>query len=133
MADKIRWGILSTANIGRKRVVPAMLNCQYGVVAGVAIGVEALSPPEDSTVGRLADQMALSIRGIAETPPGELKLSPAAEKVLADRRAAQRRAATQAAALRAASQPSSQPTTTDSTRTADIVAPMPWTCSAVGR
>lgn len=36
MAEKIRWGILSTANIGRKRVVPAMLDCQYGVVAGVA-------------------------------------------------------------------------------------------------
>lgn len=36
MTDKIRWGILSTANIARKRVVPAMLQCQYGVVAAVA-------------------------------------------------------------------------------------------------
>lgn len=36
MADKIRWGILSTANIGRKRVVPAMQLCERGVVAAVA-------------------------------------------------------------------------------------------------
>lgn len=36
MTDKIRWGILSTANIGRKRVVPAMQLCKHGVVAAVA-------------------------------------------------------------------------------------------------
>jgi predicted dehydrogenase len=36
MADKIRWGILSTARIGRDRVIPAMHLCQNGVVAAVA-------------------------------------------------------------------------------------------------
>lgn len=36
MGDKIRWGILSTANIGRKRVVPAMQQSSNGEVAAVA-------------------------------------------------------------------------------------------------
>jgi len=36
MADKIRWGILSTANIGRKRVIPAIQQSRNGVVAAVA-------------------------------------------------------------------------------------------------
>lgn len=35
MSDKIRWGILSTANIGR-RVIPAMQQSNNGVVAAVA-------------------------------------------------------------------------------------------------
>ncbi|MCB9450922.1 MAG: Gfo/Idh/MocA family oxidoreductase [Anaerolineaceae bacterium] len=36
MTDPIRWGILSTANIGRKRVIPAMKLARNGVVAAVA-------------------------------------------------------------------------------------------------
>lgn len=36
MPDKIRWGILSTANIGRGRVIPAMHLAKNGEVAAVA-------------------------------------------------------------------------------------------------
>jgi predicted dehydrogenase len=36
MADQIRWGILSTANIGAKRVIPAIQQSSNGVVAAVA-------------------------------------------------------------------------------------------------
>ncbi len=36
MADKVRWGILSTANIGRVRVIPAIQKSRNGVVAAVA-------------------------------------------------------------------------------------------------
>lgn len=36
MADQIRWGILSTANIGEKRVIPAIHKSKNGVVAAVA-------------------------------------------------------------------------------------------------
>jgi xylose dehydrogenase (NAD/NADP) len=36
MVDKIRWGILSSANIGRRRVVPAIQESKNGVVAAVA-------------------------------------------------------------------------------------------------
>lgn len=36
MADSIRWGILSTANIGRARVVPAMQQTRNGRVVAVA-------------------------------------------------------------------------------------------------
>ncbi|MBL8153885.1 MAG: Gfo/Idh/MocA family oxidoreductase [Anaerolineae bacterium] len=36
MTDKIRWGILSTANIGRRRVIPAFKLARNGVVAAVA-------------------------------------------------------------------------------------------------
>lgn len=36
MTEKIRWGILSTANIGRKRVVPAMQASAHGIVTAVA-------------------------------------------------------------------------------------------------
>lgn len=36
MGDRIRWGILSTANIGRKRVVPAIQKSSNGLVAAVA-------------------------------------------------------------------------------------------------
>jgi D-xylose 1-dehydrogenase (NADP+, D-xylono-1,5-lactone-forming) len=36
MPDKIRWGILSTAHIGRARVIPAMQKAKNGVVAAVA-------------------------------------------------------------------------------------------------
>ncbi|MBS0420092.1 MAG: Gfo/Idh/MocA family oxidoreductase [Proteobacteria bacterium] len=34
--DKVIWGILSTANIGIKRVIPAILSGQRGVVAAIA-------------------------------------------------------------------------------------------------
>ncbi len=36
MTDKIRWGILSTASIGRRRVIPAFKLARNGVVAAVA-------------------------------------------------------------------------------------------------
>lgn len=36
MTDKIRWGILSTANIGRKKVIPAIQQSSNGIVAAVA-------------------------------------------------------------------------------------------------
>ncbi|MEZ4669846.1 MAG: Gfo/Idh/MocA family oxidoreductase [Anaerolineae bacterium] len=36
MTDKIRWGILSTAGIGRKRVIPAFKLAKNGVVSAVA-------------------------------------------------------------------------------------------------
>jgi predicted dehydrogenase len=32
---KIRWGVLSTANIGRKKVIPAMQRCELAEVAGI--------------------------------------------------------------------------------------------------
>src|SRR5580698_6756301 len=34
--SKIRWGILSTANIGIKRVIPAIIAGRQGVIAGIA-------------------------------------------------------------------------------------------------
>lgn len=34
--EKIRWGILSTANIGIKRVIPAILSSQRGTIAAIA-------------------------------------------------------------------------------------------------
>lgn len=36
MTDRIRWGVLSTAGIGRKRVIPAIGKSSNGVVAAVA-------------------------------------------------------------------------------------------------
>ena len=36
MADTVRWGILSTANIGAKRVIPAIHKSVNGTVAAVA-------------------------------------------------------------------------------------------------
>jgi len=39
--DKVRWGILSTANIGRQRVIPGIQNSKNGVVRAIASrGVE---------------------------------------------------------------------------------------------
>ncbi len=39
--DKIRWGVLSTANIGRKKVIPAIQASERGEVAAVASRSEA--------------------------------------------------------------------------------------------
>ncbi|MGD0098476.1 MAG: Gfo/Idh/MocA family oxidoreductase [Terracidiphilus sp.] len=36
MNTKIRWGVLSTANIALKKVIPAMQRCSYGTVAAIA-------------------------------------------------------------------------------------------------
>ncbi|HWX80607.1 MAG TPA: Gfo/Idh/MocA family oxidoreductase [Steroidobacteraceae bacterium] len=36
IASKVKWGILSTANIGVKRVIPAIIAGQRGVVFGIA-------------------------------------------------------------------------------------------------
>ncbi len=42
MTEQIRWGILSTANIGRKRVIPAIKESRNGFAAAVASrGLEA--------------------------------------------------------------------------------------------
>ncbi|MCI0335375.1 MAG: Gfo/Idh/MocA family oxidoreductase [Planctomycetes bacterium] len=34
--DKIRWGVLSTAKIGREKVIPAIKHSQFGVVTAIA-------------------------------------------------------------------------------------------------
>src|SRR3989304_1059384 len=34
--DKIRWGVLSTARIGREKVIPAIQRSQLGVVTAIA-------------------------------------------------------------------------------------------------
>ena len=34
--SKVRWGVLSTANIGTGKVIPAMQRCRYGEVAAIA-------------------------------------------------------------------------------------------------
>ena len=34
--DKIRWGILSTAKIGRQKVIPAIQRSQFGRVTAIA-------------------------------------------------------------------------------------------------
>jgi predicted dehydrogenase len=36
MAKKIRWGVLSTANIGLKKVIPGMQRCEYASVDAIA-------------------------------------------------------------------------------------------------
>ncbi len=36
MSQKIRWGVLSTANIGLKKVLPAMQRGQYSTVTAIA-------------------------------------------------------------------------------------------------
>lgn len=36
MTDQIRWGILSTANIGIKRVIPAIKNSTNGIITAIA-------------------------------------------------------------------------------------------------
>lgn len=36
MSDKLRWGVLSTANIGLKKVIPAMQRGQYCTIAAIA-------------------------------------------------------------------------------------------------
>ncbi|RMF78505.1 MAG: gfo/Idh/MocA family oxidoreductase [Chloroflexi bacterium] len=36
MADKIRWGVISTANIGRKRVLPAIQQSRNGELVAIA-------------------------------------------------------------------------------------------------
>jgi predicted dehydrogenase len=36
MSKKIRWGVLSTAAIGLKKVIPAMQRCEYATVAAIA-------------------------------------------------------------------------------------------------
>jgi len=36
MSKKIRWGVLSTANIGVKKVLPAMQLGQYSTVTAIA-------------------------------------------------------------------------------------------------
>jgi predicted dehydrogenase len=36
MTKKVKWGILSTASIGERRVLPAMLHCERGELAAIA-------------------------------------------------------------------------------------------------
>jgi predicted dehydrogenase len=40
MSKKVKWGILSTASIGHRRVIPAMLNCEHAEIT--AIGSRSL-------------------------------------------------------------------------------------------
>jgi predicted dehydrogenase len=36
MIKKVKWGILSTASIGQRRVIPAMMNCMQAEIAAIA-------------------------------------------------------------------------------------------------
>ncbi len=36
MSKKVKWGILSTASIAQRRVIPAMLDCQRAEIGGIA-------------------------------------------------------------------------------------------------
>jgi predicted dehydrogenase len=36
MTQKVKWGILSTASIAQRRVIPAMLNCEHAEVVAIA-------------------------------------------------------------------------------------------------
>src|SRR5947209_6682533 len=36
MSKKIRWGVLSTANIGLKKVIPGMQRCEHATVDAIA-------------------------------------------------------------------------------------------------
>ena len=36
MSTKLRWGVLSTADIGLKKVLPAMMRCQHATIAAIA-------------------------------------------------------------------------------------------------
>ncbi len=36
MPDKIRWGVLSTANIGLKKVIPGMQQCEHASIVAIA-------------------------------------------------------------------------------------------------
>ncbi len=36
MQNKLRWGVLSTANIGLKKVIPGMQQCQYASIMAIA-------------------------------------------------------------------------------------------------
>ena len=36
MSNKLRWGVLSTAAIGTKQVLPAMMRCQYATISAIA-------------------------------------------------------------------------------------------------
>jgi predicted dehydrogenase len=36
MTRKVKWGILSTASIAQRRVIPAMLHCQHAEIAAIA-------------------------------------------------------------------------------------------------
>src|SRR5580658_5062124 len=36
MTKKVKWGILSTASIAQRRVLPAMLECQHAEIAAIA-------------------------------------------------------------------------------------------------
>ena len=49
MKDQIRWGILSTANIGVKRFIPGVKKSRNGVVAAIASRDEAKALPAATT------------------------------------------------------------------------------------
>jgi predicted dehydrogenase len=50
-ADKIRWGILSTAKIGREKVIPAIQSSQFGVVTAIASRALARAKLEAGQLG----------------------------------------------------------------------------------
>ncbi len=51
MSNKIRWGVLSTANIGLKKVIPAMQLGQYSLIAAIASRDLAKAQQAAATLG----------------------------------------------------------------------------------
>jgi predicted dehydrogenase len=51
MAGKIRWGIISTANIGLQRVIPGMLRAQRGTVDAISSRDEARAKEAAASLG----------------------------------------------------------------------------------
>ena len=51
MSKKIRWGVLSTANIGIKKVIPGMQQGQYTSVAAIASRNLAKAQQAATTLG----------------------------------------------------------------------------------
>lgn len=49
--EKIRWGILSTANIGTQKVIPAMQQCEHGEVVAIASRDKSKADEAAKTLG----------------------------------------------------------------------------------
>jgi predicted dehydrogenase len=48
--NKVRWGILSTANIGREKVIPAIQKGKHCVVLAIASRKKELAEKEAATL-----------------------------------------------------------------------------------
>ena len=53
MPEKVRWGVMSTANIGQIAVIPAIQKSKFGVV-------EALGSRDTEKAGRVAHALGIS-------------------------------------------------------------------------